>query len=146
MLLTQSTIPSQRTGSRELTIEDLPWGLSLAWKRYDPFDPGAASIFYMNVLKSQSTFKRRTDNAFMIAHVNALPWKPSERECHVLILCADEGAHWEAVRLLRESVYWMREMQCARWWFASDTKHNVAALCNRIGAISRAPRFLILGV
>jgi hypothetical protein len=128
---------------RQLTIDDLPWGLSLAWRRYDHFDPGAASVFYINALKLQATtgLLIRTNNAFLIAHINNLPWQPTERQAHVLILCADEGRHWEAVRLLRQSLYWAREQKCKCWWFTSDTKHDVTPLCVRVGATSRVPRY-----
>lgn len=146
MLLQQSTIASRSPASRELTINDLPWGLSLAWERYAPFDPGAASQFYINVLKSNVTFKRRTDRAFIIAMTNTVPWRPSEKECHVIMLCAHEGAHWEAVHLLRQSVTWMEEQGCARWWFTSDTDHDVSVLCRRVGAMRAHQRYFIPGV
>jgi hypothetical protein len=144
MLLSNTQPPIVK--SRDLNINDLPWGLSLAWERYAPFDPGAASQFYINVLKSQATFKVRTDHAFLIAMITTIPWKPTEKECNILILCAEEGYHWEAVHLMRRSISWSEENGCARWWFASDTEHKVDALCRRVGAMTAHPRYFIPGV
>lgn len=128
---------------RTLTANDLPWGLSLAWERYAPFDPGAAVLFYLAVLKSETTLRLRTDHAFLIATITNAPWQPTEKECSVLILCAAPEHHWDAVKLARESLAWSRAHKCKRWCFTSNTTHNVGALCLRIGARPRQPRYCV---
>jgi hypothetical protein len=117
-----------------MTAQDLPWALSLAYGRYAPFDPGAGAIFYLNCLKSEVTLKIRRSQAFLIATTVGVPWRPVEREAHVLVLCAAEGHHWQAVGLLRESLRWARSQGCRHWRFSSDTTYPVDALCRRIGA------------
>lgn len=127
---------------RAMTPQDLPWALSLAYDRYAPFDPGAGAIFYLNCLKSEVTLKIRRSHAFLIATVNAPAWRPVEKEAHVLVLCAVEGYHWQAVNLLRESLSWARGQGCRHWRFSSDTTYPVDALCRRIGA-KREARYLV---
>lgn len=119
---------------RALTMQDLPWALHLAYERYPPFDPGAAVAFYVNAMKSPAAYKARSANAFLIGQIMAPPWRPTERQFHVLVLCSGQGHHWEAVGLLRESADWAHLQKCGRWWFASDTDSKVGALCKRIGA------------
>lgn len=123
-------------------INDLPWALELAWRRYKNIDPGASVAFYLKALQSKVTLKIRTDYAFCIATLVNPAWRPEDAECHVLVLCADVAAHWEAVTLLRETVHWSKEQNCTRWWFSSDTGYKVDALCRRVGAI-RQTRYLI---
>src|SRR5215475_8211559 len=92
---------------RELTVNDLPWCLSLGHRRYGNYDPGGALSFLAAIFRSPDALCIRTANAFLIAsHVVGPPWRPDEPECHVMVLCAEVGAHWEAARLLRRSVAW----------------------------------------
>jgi hypothetical protein len=129
------------TTPKPMTPEDLPWALSLAWDRYQSFDPGAAAIFFLNCCKSAVTLKIRRPNAFLIATIVNAPWEPKQKECHGLVLCAAPGHHWEAVSLLRQSVVWSHQQGCARWWFTSDLS-SIDALCRRVGA-KRETRYTI---
>ena len=131
-----------RIQTDELTAQDLPWALSLAWDNYKPsFDPGAAVLFYLNVLKSPLCFKRRSPYAFCIGTIVTAPWNPAEKELHGLVLVAQRGHHWQAVKLLRESVIWAHKHGCQHWWFTSDYS-NIELLCRRIGA-KRKARYVI---
>lgn len=127
---------------RPLTIEDLPWALALAWKRYPPFHPGAAVNFYQAALKTPTALKLRCEHAFLIGNIVTPAWRPDDHEFHMLVLCAVEAHHWDAIKLLRESVQWARSQGCKRWWFSSDTTYEVEALCRRIGA-TRQMRYRI---
>lgn len=126
----------------DLDAHDLPWALSLAWDRYmTPFDPGAAVLFYLNVLKSPISYKRRTSGAFVMGTIVTAPWQPAVKEFHGLVLCAARGHHWQAVSLLRDSAVWAHKHGCARWWFTSD-QGAIDTLCRRIGA-KREARYVI---
>ena len=128
---------------RGLTMQDLPWALHLAYERYPPFDPGAAVAFYVNHMKSPASLKIRSSQAFLIGTIMTPPWRPTERQFHVLVLCSAQGHHWEAVGLLRESADWAHLQNCGRWWFSSDTASDVGVLCRRIGA-TRHDRYGIM--
>ena len=39
----------------------------------------------------------RLDNAFLIAALNLIPWVPGELEANVVLVCADDGATFEAL-------------------------------------------------
>lgn len=128
---------------RTMVHDDIPWILSLAHERYGEFDPGGALTFLLQALRSPITLMLRTESAFLIANHVAPPWWPKRRECHVMFLCAGEGAHWQAVGLLRESVAWARLQGCVRWRFHSETGFAVDALCRRVGAHEDSPRYAI---
>jgi len=129
---------------RDLTFDDMPWVLSLAHKRYPTFDPGGALRFLAIVIPAPQALTIRSEGAFLIAsHVAAPPWYPDQPECHVMALCAEAGAHWEAARLMRRSVAWAREQGCVRWRFHSETEHLIGALAERVGARKDSPRYVI---
>lgn len=119
---------------RPITADDVPWGMSLAHRRYEEFDPGGALIAIGQAIRSPGALAVRSDHGFLVAHVVASGWFPKKREAHVLWLCVEEGHHWEAVRLLRASICWAQEQNCTRWWFMADTEHDVEALAERVGA------------
>lgn len=128
---------------RRITPDDLPWMMSLAYERYGPYDPGGTLLFLLESLRSPRALMIRSEDAFLIAATVAPPWYPKQRECHVAFLCAKAGCHWQAIKLLRESVQWARLQGCVRWRFHSETDHDVGALCRRIGASPDTPRYRI---
>lgn len=127
---------------RAITVDDVPWGMSLAHRRYEEFDPGGALIAIGQAIRSPNALAVRSDHGFLVAHIVASGWFPRKREAYVLWLCVEEGHHWEAVRLLRASVGWAKEQGCTRWWFDSETEHEVAALAERVGA-HEVPRYTV---
>lgn len=131
--------------SPRIVAGDIPWILSLASERYRQFDPGGALTFLIQALQSQTTLMIRTEqkSAFLIASTVSAPWYPKELDCHVMGFCAKPGAHWQALKLLRESVAWAKLQGCVRWRFHSETEHDVGALCRRVGARQDSPRYLI---
>jgi hypothetical protein len=72
-----------------------------------------------------------------------MPWLPSEPECIVLFVCADDGAGWEALRLLRDSIAWARGRKCAVWRLSSDTDAELVMLARRLGITEISPRYCI---
>jgi len=134
-----------RPAYRKVVADDIPWMLSLAHERYGAFDPGGALSFLLQALNSPLTLLLRScaRDAFLIAATVTPPWYPTATECHVMVLCAKPGAHWQAIKLLRGSVEWARLRKCVRWRFHSETQHDVAALCRRIGATPDSPRYVI---
>lgn len=71
------------------------------------------------------------------------PWTPSETECNVAALCADDGAMYEALKLLRWSIEWAKLRKCAYWGFSSDTDYDFKMLANRLGAQEISPRYIM---
>jgi hypothetical protein len=126
------------------TENDLPWLIYLGKKRYGTnFDYTTVEGWYRNiVLKSPLMFHcARMPNAFCISMISTVPWAPSEFEVNVIFICAEEGAMWEAMRLLRDSVAWAKTRKCCRWRVSSNTEYDVCAMAKRLGATEITPRF-----
>lgn len=124
-----------------VTVNDLPWLLSLASERYRHFDPGRTLLWLMGALQNKDGLVIRTSDAFSIASILTPAWHPKESECHVLFLCAAVGAHWQAISLLRETIRFARERKCVRWWFSSETEHAIDQLARRVGAEPAVMRY-----
>lgn len=118
----------------------------VAAKRYpsDQFDHFAAEGWIRNtVLKSPILFLPvRTDNAFLIAMLSTVPWTPAEFEVNVMMVCADHGAMWEAIGLLRASINWARLRKCSNWRLTSEND-DLTMLARRVGATEISPRFTL---
>ena len=124
--------------------DDLPWLHALGSKRYPArFDPDAACQWFRNiVLKSPMMFYPvRSADAFAISMLSCLPWTPNELETNVVFLCADDGAMWQALKLLRASIAWAERRKCTVWRMSSDTDYDLRALAYRLGARDLSPRF-----
>lgn len=128
---------------RRCTIDDLPWILSLGYHRYGPYDPGPVVLRIAQIIASPDTYIMRTDHALCIATLDSPVWRVKAIECHVMILAAYEGYHWEAVKLLKGSVQWAADRDCYRWWFGSETSSEVDAICKRVGAEVGSTRYKI---
>lgn len=131
---------------RLITEADILWVVWLGRKRYPKnYDPlGAEGWLRNRVLKEPLMFLgQRTDNAFCVSMVSVKPWTPSEFECHVAALCADDGAMSEAIRLLRWSIEWSKLRKCSVWSISSDTDYDFSMLARRLGAKEIAPRFVV---
>lgn len=129
-----------------LSESDLPWLHFLFRKKYDSrFDPMTTEGWFRNiVLKNPAMFYPvRLANSFMIAMLSTLPWLPSDFDCNIICVCADDGALWEAAKLLRASVTWARKRGCKHWLMASDTVYDLAPMAKRLGANVLTPRFSI---
>lgn len=129
---------------RLITEQDLLWVVWLGRKRYPKnYDPPGAEGWLRNiVLKNPLMFlAQRTDNAFCVSLISVKPWTPAEYECNIAALCADDGAMWEAIKLVRWSVEWAKLRKCATWSISSDTDYDFAMLAHRIGAQETSPRF-----
>jgi hypothetical protein len=134
--LTEATIRVMHEG-------DLPWLTDLCKRRYSPhYDPiGAEGWFRNTVLKSSILFyPARTENAFCITMLACEPWVPSEYTANAIFTCAEEGAGYDAIRLLRDSIAWGRMRRCVAWRIWSDTDYDVAVLARRVGATEVLPR------
>lgn len=135
--------PIERCGhaTSKVAINDLPWLLSLANERYRRFDPGRTLMWLVDTIKNEYMLASRTTDAFCITSMLTPAWHPKEPEAHVLFLCAAEGAHWQAMSLLRESVAWARGKGCVRYWLSSETEHSIEALAKRVGAEPAVTRY-----
>lgn len=131
---------------RALTEADIPWLFQLCRKKYSHrFDALGTEVWFRNtVLKSPLLYApQRTDNAFCISMMTVTPWLPTEFEACVLFICAEDGAHWEVMRLLRASVDWARLRRCTAWRCASETEADLTVFARRVGATEISPRFTI---
>jgi hypothetical protein len=124
--------------------EDLPWLSYLCKKRYsDRYDEEGTINWFRNIcLKGPLLFQPiRTDNAFCITMLSVLPWLPAEWEANVVFICADVGAGWDAIHLLRASIEWGRKRKAHRWRLMSETDFDLAPLAKRLGATELSPRY-----
>jgi len=130
-----------------LSENDLPWLFFLGKKKYGTeWDEATTEGWFRNiVLKSPLMFHAvRTANAFCISMISVLPWLPSDFECNIVFICADDGAGWEAMKLMRDSIVWARKRKCVRWKLASDTEVDMYAIARRLGATEVSPRFTLV--
>ena len=132
---------------RLLAESDVPWLGQLFRKRYvgHPFDPVTTEGWFRNrVLKEPMLFlAQRMDNAFCISMLSVTPWIPADYETSVLVICAEEDAAWESIKLLRSSIEWARRRRCKTWRLSSDTGNDVSLLAKRLGATELSPRYIM---
>jgi hypothetical protein len=129
-----------------LTEDDVPWLYHLMRKKYSQrYDAVTTEGWYRNlVLKQPMVYlPQRTANAFCISMLTFVPWLPAEYECTVVCVCADDGAMWEAVKLIRSAIEWARKRKCMYFRMSSDTDTDLAAFARRLGAEEISPRFSI---
>lgn len=129
-----------------LSENDLPWLISLGKKRYGvDYDYVTVEGWFRNlVLKNPMMFHPiRLTNSFMIGMLSCVPWLPSEFECNVVFVCADDDAAWEALKLLRANIEWAKMRKCKRWRLVSDTQFDLAPFARRLGATELTPRFTL---
>lgn len=133
----------QQFRMREVTADDLPWIMTTGYERYGPYDPGRTLVYLLECIRSPRSLFIRSDKAFVIA-VDIMPvWRGRNGECHVLLCCAIDGGHWEASRLLKETIRWARDRKCAKWFFGSETDTDVSALAKYVGATKPQHRYCI---
>lgn len=126
------------------TENDVQWLISLGKKKYGlAYDYVTTEGWFRNiVLKSPLMFyPARTANAFIICMMSVEPWTPSDFVCNVVFICADDGAMWEAMKLLRASIEWAKQRKCKKWRLVSDTENDLAMMARRLGAKELSPRF-----
>ena len=61
-----------------------------------------------------------------------------------MVLVAERGCHWQAIKLLRRTIEWAKERGCLRWFLSSDTNYDFAALARRVGAQYGAMRHCLV--
>src|SRR6516162_4680312 len=123
---------------------DIDWMIYPGKKRYPPtYDPVTVEGWFRNVvLKSPMMFfPIRMPNAFAISMLSVVPWLPSEFECNVVAVCADDDCMWEAMKCLRGSIEWAKKRKVKRWRLVSETTYDLAPFAKRLGAREISPRF-----
>jgi hypothetical protein len=80
-------------------------------------------------------------NAFSISMLSVVPWLPSEFECNVVAICAEDGCMWEGVKCLRDSIEWARKRKARRWRIVSETGYDLEQIAKRLGAKEIMPRW-----
>jgi hypothetical protein len=129
-----------------MTEADIPWLVDLCKRRYSSkYDAVTSEGWFRNIVLKQPVifYPARMPNAFCISMLSLVPWLPAEVECNVIFICADEGALWEGMKLLRASINWARERKCTIWRLSSDTDADLSAMAFRLGAKEIAPRYCV---
>ena len=116
--------------------------MDLGQQRYGDYAPGATLKWLLGMLNEPRGLMIRTKKAFLIGGIITAPWRPKHAEFHMLVICAEPGAHWQAMKLLRFSVGWARERGCLQWRACSDYS-DIGALCRRLGA-KEIPRYVLV--
>ena len=83
----------------------------------------------------------RSDNAFVIGVINVVPWIPGEMELALILVCADEGAMWELIELLRFSMEWAKLRRCTDWQISSITQFDFEPIAKRLGPVTVIPHY-----
>ena len=120
---------------RIVTAADIPWIMDVGRRRYPhSYDESTMWGWIANeVLRHPHVYLAlRTDDAFLLARIQGLPWIIGP-VVEVLFVCAEEGAVWQAARLLRASKRWA-EQRGASWRISSYTDFDLEPLALRLGA------------
>jgi hypothetical protein len=131
---------------RLITEADIPWLYYLCKKKYaHKFDAIGTENWLRNTVFKQAMIfhPARMPNAFCISLLSLTPWLPSEIECNIVFICADDGAHWEAMHLLRDSIEWSRMRNVKSWKVSSDTEIDLRMMALRLGATEQMPRWCL---
>jgi hypothetical protein len=131
---------------RSMIEEDLDWLTYLCKKKYSHrYDPETTQNWFRNiVLKSPLMFyAQRTQDAFVITMLSIVPWLPNDIDANVIFICADDGAMWQSLKLLRSSIEWARKRRATLWRISTDTENNLEMLARRLGATAIEPRFIL---
>ena len=132
---------------RHMTADDLPWAYQLCRRRYPTrFDADTTAAWFKNLVLSNPLqfLAIRSDHAFVIAHLEAMPWTARELEVSVMFTCCEEvrSGVWEALNLLRQSMVWGRDRNAVRWHLWSDTSFELGPLAERIGCEKASSRYI----
>lgn len=130
-----------------MTEEDLPWAADLGTRRYPGnFDCETSAVWMRNiVLKSPMAFQAiRTSDAFAVTNLSTVVWHPNDIEANVQIVCADHGAMWQALALMRASIAWARKRRATVWKLSGDTDYDLGPMARRLGATDKQPRFALV--
>jgi hypothetical protein len=125
---------------------DLPWLTDLCKRRYShKYDaPGAEGWFRNIVLKAPLMFyPARLTDAFTITMLSCEPWLPADFTANVVFTCANDGAMWQTLHLLRDSIAWAKKRRCVAWRMWSDTDYDVSPLARRVGATMELSRWAL---
>lgn len=129
-----------------MTEDDLPWLGYMCLKRYSHrYDQEGTEGWFRNiVLKAPLLFYPiRTQHAFTISMLSCVPWLPMEWAVDVVFVCADDGAMWETLPMLRRSIEWARKRKATTWRISSDTDYDIEPLGRRVGATTIGPRYVL---
>ena len=128
------------------TEHDIPWAFDLAQRRYpDHFDIVTAEGWIRNVVLKQPIvfYPCRMPHAFCVSMMSITPWLPSEVECNIVLIVAEEQCMWEGMKCLRSSINWARSRGCKVWRISSDTEYDLCMMAKRLGAKEIAPRYVL---
>ena len=108
-------------------------------------DPMALEAWFRGVVLKQPAIwlAVRTDNAFVMGVINVRPWIPSEMELALVLVCADEGAMWEMIELLRFSMEWAKTRRCTDWQISSITRFDLGPIARRLGEVTIEPHYKV---
>lgn len=126
--------------------DDLPWLAHMCLKKYSHrYDQEGTEGWFRNiVLKAPLLFYPiRTEGAFTISMLSCVPWLPTEWAVDVVFTCADDGAMWEVLALLRRSIEWARKRGAVVWRISSDTDYDIKPLAYRVGVTAIGPRYVL---
>jgi hypothetical protein len=133
---------------RHMTRADLPWAYALCKRRYPSrFDADTTAAWFVNLVLSNPLqfLAIRSDHAFVIAHLEAMPWTARELEVSVMFTCVEEdarGAVFEALELHRQSMEWGRARNAVRWHLWSDTSFDLGPMAKRLGCEAASSRYI----
>jgi hypothetical protein len=133
----RESVLNQARIARAMTAYDVPWFITLCHERYPP---RADKIRIENWLRNRvladptTHLAMRTGAAACITTLSEQLWFPGDWEGHVTMIVAEEGAIWEAIKLLRFSKHWTQERQCVCWRMTNGTSHDIGPLARRLGA------------
>lgn len=131
---------------RIIREDDIDWMADLAVRRYPQrFDINAGEMWIRNIVLKQSWmfFPTRSANAFCITLIATIPWMPGEMEANVIMVCAEVGKGWEAMRQLRLSLEWAKRRKCSQWRFRTETDYDIGPMGRRLGAVELPPCYVV---
>jgi len=121
---------------RQIVPEDIPWIIEVSREAYDDrmeSEAGGMAWLASTIGRDRSvTF--RTDNAYCLAHVGAMPYQIHPRG-EIVLLAGRQvgGVAWELVALGRQAIEWLSQKGVVSIRMGENAGRDISAVARRIG-------------
>jgi hypothetical protein len=123
-----------------LTPDEVPWAISLATRRYPPFDPVSSERWLRSILDREDTAVLTNGRAIAVVGWYVSFRYPSKRLGKFVFLISEPGS-LHGYRIFRNGVDWLRDQGCEWIDFDGETLTDLTPFARRIGAKQMPPSF-----
>ena len=129
---------------RKATVDDFPFIIDLAVKRYPKFDVESSLLWARKAIDLPGIMIARGEKSFAIGSIAAPFYDPTTFRGYMVFLCAQEDCGYEPVPLARFLIKWaLIERGASSFHFGEATGVNLAPLAKRLGADIDSPSYVV---